>query len=100
VDYQAMKIYYMLLMSGLFSGCIKAENWEWKQESGFSIGDFIDFNAGYYKIDEDDYVYIKNRKAAKVVELTFEIAGNHKMIIESLPGKKKGIYTVIGRSNN
>jgi hypothetical protein len=43
-----MKIYHLLLTLGLFSGCIKAKNWEWKQESGFSIGDFIDFNAGYY----------------------------------------------------
>jgi hypothetical protein len=51
-------------------------------------------------IDENDYIYIGNQKAAKIIDITFGIAGNHNMIIESLSGKKTGVYTVIGRSRN
>ena len=82
------KLLLIQIMFGSLNGCLKAKNWEWKQESGYGIGDFIDFNAGYYKIDEEGCIYANNQKVAKVIEVSYGIAGTHKMVIKSVTTKK------------
>jgi hypothetical protein len=78
----------------IFYSCISVNN-NWKYESGYHIGDFLEFKSEIHETDENNFILINNKKVARIIEVKFGIAGNHKMIIESIVTKERGVYTVL-----
>lgn len=85
-----------LILAGLlFAGCSfkdhqLKEGW-WKYGEGYSVGDVIDFKAGYTL--SQDTLLMNGRKVAIVSRIDKRIfPGNNQMIIRSLDGRQSGVY--------
>lgn len=73
-------------------GCVTIVKSAWKHESGYRVGDFIDFKSNVYVLREG-YIYQNDKKVARVIDTEFRLVGNHKLIIQSITTNELGVYT-------